>query len=176
MLTIRPFAKSTPTLILALLISGCTALEPVLLPDENTPAAFDDTFWQSLEPELDEDWFVLLNRGTNALDWRLKTIDSATQSIEIQTFLWGMDTVGSLVIDNRVAIVGGRNLADEYFGLHTEVNFRGMEVLLGGSMVPTISHAFDGYWPAVGRLRRERSNAGGSLRPGPSGARGKNTF
>lgn len=51
-----------------------------------------------------------------------------------------------MVIDNRVAIVGGRNLADEYFGLHTEVNFRDLEVLLGGTMVPTISQAFDGYW------------------------------
>lgn len=117
--SIRPFAKLAPTLIFALLISGCTALKPVQLPDENTPVAADAAFWQSLEPELDEDWFVLLNRGINALDWRLKAIDSATQSIEIQTFLWGMDTVGSLVIEHLIAAadrgVRVRILVDDSF-------------------------------------------------------------
>jgi putative cardiolipin synthase len=52
----------------------------------------------------------------------------------------------AMVIDNRVAVVGGRNLADEYFGLHSQANFRDLELLLGGDIVTRISEAFDAYW------------------------------
>jgi putative cardiolipin synthase len=51
-----------------------------------------------------------------------------------------------MVVDNRVAIVGGRNIADEYFGLDEQANFRDLELLLGGSMVQQVSGAFDLYW------------------------------
>lgn len=52
----------------------------------------------------------------------------------------------AMLVDNRVAIVGGRNLADEYFGLDGEANFRDLEVLLGGAVVQKISNVFDSYW------------------------------
>jgi putative cardiolipin synthase len=52
----------------------------------------------------------------------------------------------SMVVDNRIAIIGGRNIADEYFGWHKDANFRDMEVLLGGSSVQEISRGFDLYW------------------------------
>ena len=52
----------------------------------------------------------------------------------------------AMVVDNRVAIVGGRNIADEYFGLDELANFRDLELLLGGSMVQEVSAAFDLYW------------------------------
>jgi len=42
--------------------------------------------------------------------------------------------------------VGGRNLADEYFGLDEGANFRDLELLLGGSIVQEVSAAFDDYW------------------------------
>ena len=51
-----------------------------------------------------------------------------------------------MVVDNQVAIIGGRNIADEYFGLHASGNFRDMELLAGGSIVQTISEGFDLYW------------------------------
>lgn len=52
----------------------------------------------------------------------------------------------AMVVDNRIAIVGGRNLADEYFGLHSETNFRDLELLLGGPIVGEISNSFDDYF------------------------------
>lgn len=52
----------------------------------------------------------------------------------------------AMVVDNRVAIVGGRNLADEYFGLHGVANFRDMELIVGGQIVPQLAETFDDYW------------------------------
>lgn len=206
------------------LASGCSTLKPVDLPDERTPPPSHAALWEQWEADHQNDWFVLLNDGLEALDWRLRAIDSATESIDLQTFLWTLDTVGScvidhllaaanrgvsvkllvddslltgtdrvfaelaghpnveyrifnpferrsdsvasrwalnlaefgrldhrmhnkaMVVDNRVAIVGGRNLADEYFGLHSEANFRDMELIFGGPIVGEISRSFDDYW------------------------------
>lgn len=52
------------------------------------------------------------------------------------------------VVDNRMAIVGGRNIGDPYFGLSETYNFRDLDVLVVGSVVEEISHAFDEYWNA----------------------------
>ena len=209
---------------LALLLAGCAGFRPPELPPEHTPPPADTPFWSALEEARPGDWFVLLNEGPAALDWRLVAIDSATESIDLQTFLWTFDTVGAMVldhlimaadrgvtvrllvddtflvgedpallalqrhpnleyrvfnpyqrrpdsvagrtllnlaefgrldhrmhnkamvVDNRVAVVGGRNLADEYFGLHPVANFRDMEVLVGGPLVRRVAEAFDEYW------------------------------
>ena len=163
--------------------------------------------WDTVVAAAPTDWHALLNDGPTALDWRLRAIDSASDSITLQTFLWYFDTAGrmvldhlvraadrgvnvriliddflmvedrlllalaahpnieyrvfnpykrrvssvatrqllnvaefkrldhrmhnkAMVVDNQVAIVGGRNVADEYFGLDTQANFRDMELLL----------------------------------------------
>jgi putative cardiolipin synthase len=208
----------------ALLAAGCTSLQPVDLPPEYTAAPADTRLWETLADERPGDWYALLNDGLGALDWRLRAIDSATESVDLQTFLWSVDTVGSLVldhlvaaaergvavrllvddsfllgkddillelayhpnieyriynpykrrsnnvvtrqalnlaefhrldhrmhnkamiVDNRVAIVGGRNLADEYFGLHAVANFRDLEVMVGGPIALEITAEFDSYW------------------------------
>jgi putative cardiolipin synthase len=51
-----------------------------------------------------------------------------------------------MVVDNRAAIIGGRNLADEYFGHHPDANFRDMEILTAGPVAVSISAQFDAYW------------------------------
>jgi putative cardiolipin synthase len=207
-----------------LLGSACSSLQPVDLQPEYTPAPAEAAVWETLAGERPGDWYALLNDGPSALDWRLRAIDSATGSIDLQTFLWTVDTAGSLVldhlvaaaergvaikllvddsfllgkddillelarhpnieyriynpykrrsnnvvarqalnlaefhrldhrmhnkamiVDNRVAIVGGRNVADEYFGLHDVANFRDMEVMVGGPIVLEVSAEFDSYW------------------------------
>jgi putative cardiolipin synthase len=204
--------------------AACSSLEPVELPPEYTPAPAAGEAWNTLAEERPGDWYALLNDGPTALDWRLRAIDSAAESIDLQTFLWTLDTVGALIldhlvaaaergvtvrllvddtfllgeddmllelarhpnieyrvynpykrradsfatrqalnlaefhrldhrmhnkamiVDNRVAIVGGRNLADEYFGLHAVANFRDLEVIVGGPVVLDVSAEFDGYW------------------------------
>ena len=52
------------------------------------------------------------------------------------------------IADNHVAIVGGRNIGNEYFGLSKKYNFRDLDVLVVGSVVPELANAFDAYWNA----------------------------
>ncbi len=50
------------------------------------------------------------------------------------------------IVDNRIAIVGGRNLGDEYFGADAEVNFVDLDFAMVGSVVRDASASFDRYW------------------------------
>jgi len=170
-----------------------------------------------------ESGYLLVSRSDAALRWRLALIDSATQSIDVQSYLWRADASGVLlgrrliqaaqrgvrvrllvddflvmgteseaalvaqhpmidiriynpwtnrgnrvvsralewlsrpdlnsrmhnkllVADNRVAIAGGRNIADEYFGLSRDRNFRDLDVVTVGPVVGELSMAFDDYW------------------------------
>ena len=207
-----------------IVLSGCAGLKPSDLPPEYTPPPAHTGLWDAVNQASHADWHVLLNDGLAALDWRLHAIDSASESIDLQTFLWSFDTAGAMVldhlvqaadrgvsvriliddtflvhedklllalaahpnieyrvfnpfkrrsgglatrqflnladfsrldhrmhnkamvVDNQLAIVGGRNLADEYFGLDDGANFRDLELLLGGPVVHEISTAFDDYW------------------------------
>jgi len=155
--------------------------------------------------------------------WRLALIDSATSSIDIQTFLWANDHSGALLYDrlikaakrgvrvrllvddiwlnandedlssisqhphfnirlynpsrvrnskfgqavyflsnyrkmNRrmhnktfiadgvIAIHGGRNVGDHYFGLDKKYNFRDLDVISTGPVLSSIKHEFDSFW------------------------------
>lgn len=51
-----------------------------------------------------------------------------------------------LAADNRFAIVGGRNIAAEYFGLNPAASFRDADVLLQGEAVGELSETFDDFW------------------------------
>ncbi len=50
------------------------------------------------------------------------------------------------IADGRVAIVGGRNVGDEYFDAAEQVNFQDADLLLVGPAVPQASAIFDGFW------------------------------
>jgi putative cardiolipin synthase len=50
------------------------------------------------------------------------------------------------VMDNAVAIVGGRNIGNHYFDVHAQVNFRDMDVVAGGPVVRETSGVFDHFW------------------------------
>jgi len=211
--------------ISVLMLPACASrLEPLSLPPEYASEPSQSGLWLELNAIRDDNWHYLLNQGVPALDWRLRAIDSATRSIDLQSLFWHFDTTGRLilkhvlaaadrgvrvrvlvddmfmvsvdqillglhthpniefrtfnpyrrransmatqeilnlgefhrldhrmhnkvmVIDNRISIIGGRNMADEYFGLHKSANFRDMEVITGGPVVITISDAFDRFW------------------------------
>lgn len=51
-----------------------------------------------------------------------------------------------LVADNAVAITGGRNLGETYFGQSEGTNFIDIDVLAAGRIVRDLSHSFDRYW------------------------------
>ena len=50
------------------------------------------------------------------------------------------------IADNRLAIVGGRNLGDEYFGASADVNFVDLDFAMIGPVVRDASASFDRYW------------------------------
>ena len=52
----------------------------------------------------------------------------------------------SWIVDNRLAIVGGRNLGDEYFGAGEDVNFVDLDFGMIGPVVRDVSRSFDEYW------------------------------
>lgn len=52
----------------------------------------------------------------------------------------------SLLVDGLAAIVGGRNLGDEYFERRREFAFADIDVLVFGPVLPDLSSAFDEYW------------------------------
>ncbi len=169
----------------------------------------------------DTSGFMLMDDSEDALHWRLALIDSATRSIDIQTYIWGRDFAGRLllhrilqaadrgvrvrllvddwgqgnrdqavaaiddhpnieiriwnparsrelgrvpdyvvrlqelnhrmhnkvfIVDNRAAISGGRNIADDYFGLAGNYNMLDLDLLVVGPAVPQLSGMFDRYW------------------------------
>jgi putative cardiolipin synthase len=52
----------------------------------------------------------------------------------------------SFTVDNAIAIVGGRNIGDNYFGIGTAENFRDLDLAVVGPVVQDISASFDKYW------------------------------
>ncbi len=48
--------------------------------------------------------------------------------------------------DNQATIIGGRNIGDEYFGVHEQVSFVDLDVLAIGAVVGEVSQSFDAYW------------------------------
>lgn len=65
-------------------------------------------------------------------------VDPAQQHRRMHNKLW--------VADNSVAIVGGRNLGDEYFDANDTRNFADLDVVAIGEVVPALSNSFDLYW------------------------------
>ncbi|MBI1621025.1 phospholipase D family protein [Aquamicrobium zhengzhouense] len=73
------------------------------------------------------------------------------------------------IVDGRLAIVGGRNIGDAYFGAAETSNFRDIDMMMVGPVVQGASKVFDAYWnsevampirslirPRRGTLRRLR--------------------
>ena len=52
----------------------------------------------------------------------------------------------SFTVDNQVTIVGGRNIADEYFQTRSDSEFLDEDMLAIGRVVDDVSEGFDEYW------------------------------
>jgi cardiolipin synthase C len=76
----------------------------------------------------------------------------------------------TFIVDGRVAITGGRNIADEYFDYDHEYNFRDRDVLLLGGVVPDIQHVFERFWndprsvPVRSLVHRPAADTGAAMR------------
>jgi len=67
----------------------------------------------------------------------------------------------SFTIDNQVTIIGGRNIAEEYFGASEKIKFGDLDVIGVGPIVQEVSTMFDSYWnhetaiPVRGFIRKK---------------------
>jgi putative cardiolipin synthase len=52
----------------------------------------------------------------------------------------------SFTVDNQVTIVGGRNIADEYFGAREDAKFDDVDVIGIGPVAREVSGMFDSFW------------------------------
>ena len=52
----------------------------------------------------------------------------------------------SFTADNELTILGGRNIADEYYGARHDINFGDVDVLGVGPVVNEVSTMFDSFW------------------------------
>jgi len=240
-------------MIMAAFLNGCAGtLQRVASPLETTPPPSQAPQWIELEAVRSGNWFHLLNLGGQAFDWRLRAIDSAVESIDLQTFIWDLDSAGHqvrdhllaaaergvfvrvlvddsfildadeelleldqhtgielkvfnpykrrsshtllrevlnlgefhrldhrmhnkvMVVDNRVSIIGGRNIAEQYFGYHASDNFRDMELVAGGPVVQDLALAFDTYWNdtwsfPVAAVMEQRAKPGKAATPPATG-------
>lgn len=52
----------------------------------------------------------------------------------------------SLVVDELATVFGGRNVGDEYFEVHSNLNFFDLDLLAVGPVVRDIRRSFDLYW------------------------------
>ncbi|KVE38433.1 phospholipase D family protein [Burkholderia sp. TSV86] len=55
----------------------------------------------------------------------------------------------AMIADNQIAIVGGRNLGDEYFNASPSLQFRDLDVLAAGPITRDVSASFDAYWASA---------------------------
>lgn len=72
-----------------------------------------------------------------------------------------------LAADRQRAIIGGRNIGDDYFDLSTHYNFLDSDLLIDGPVAASIADSFDLYWDSdwVTRHHDVASDAGAASRP-----------
>lgn len=109
----------------------------------------DDLYTTGEDPILS-----LLNKHPN-VEVRLFNPFTAGRSSTLSRFLLELNRVSELdhrmhnkmfVADGAVAILGGRNMADDYFMRRQDGNFVDLDVLAVGSIVRQVETTFDTYW------------------------------
>jgi len=55
----------------------------------------------------------------------------------------------TFIADNQAAVVGGRNIGDEYLGAVVAVEFADLDVIAAGAVVAEVSGSFDAYWSSA---------------------------
>ena len=141
--------------------------------DDSTGRMLFDAVWQAAERGV-RVRLLLDDANTRGLDATLAVLD-AHPNIELRLFnpfatrsFRGAQLLGdfgrinrrmhnkSFTADNEVAIVGGRNVGDEYYGADANVGFRDLDVLAIGAVVREVSREFDLYWNSEATYRASR--------------------
>ena len=112
----------------------------ILLDDFNTAGKNAQVLKLAFEKNIELRLFNPLPGGRGSLFFRilgsLKDMDRIQRRMHNKIF----------VADNAVAITGGRNLGETYFGQGEGTNFIDADVLAAGRIVRELSRSFDLYW------------------------------
>ena len=112
----------------------------VLLDDFNTSGDNARVLQLGFEKNIELRLFNPLPGGRSSLFFRiignLKDVKGMQRRMHNKMF----------VADNAVAIVGGRNLGETYFGQSDGVNFVDIDLLAAGRVAQDLSRSFDQYW------------------------------
>ncbi|MDI1275270.1 phospholipase D family protein [Polaromonas sp.] len=112
----------------------------ILLDDFNTAGKNAQVLKLAFERNIELRLFNPLPGGRGSLFFRilgaLKDMDRLQRRMHNKIF----------VADNAVAITGGRNLGETYFGQGESTNFIDADVLAAGRIVRELSRSFDLYW------------------------------
>ena len=108
-----------------------------LLLDDVFTSVDDKSFqWLDLHPNIEVRIFNPISRkGVYTLNY-LGNFSVANRRMHNKSF----------IADNQVAVVGGRNIAVEYFQLESEGEFLDFDMLAVGPVVHEVSTEFDLYW------------------------------
>lgn len=79
-----------------------------------------------------------LGRATGVTRTLGRLLNLSQQHRRMHNKLW--------LADNSMAIVGGRNLGDEYFDAEPNLNFTDIDMLGVGPVAEQLGHSFDQYW------------------------------
>lgn len=77
---------------------------------------------------------------------------SADRSLGLGNELFDFERVNhrmhnkAFIADNTVAIVGGRNIANPYFSVDPDADFRDLDLFAAGKIVRDVSSSFDTFW------------------------------
>jgi len=88
-------------------------------------------------PNFEVRIFNPFNRGAAGKLWSgLTDLRRVNRRMHTKTF----------TVDNQVTIVGGRNIADEYFGAREDAKFGDLDVVGIGKIADDVSGMFDSFW------------------------------
>jgi cardiolipin synthase C len=112
----------------------------ILLDDFNTAGKNAQVLKFAFEKNVEMRLFNPLPSGRASALWRI--VSSLGDVARLQRRMHNK----IFVADNAVAITGGRNLGDTYFGQSDGVNFVDIDVLAAGRIAKDLSRSFDQYW------------------------------
>ena len=106
---------------------------------------------------------VRVFNGWHARGWAGRAVAGVTEFQRLNRRMHNKQ----MIVDNRAAIVGGRNIGDEYMGLDPEFNFHDLDVMGIGPVARQASAVFDRYWNSdwVRRIPPGSGQGSGALTP-----------
>ncbi len=132
---------STRLLVSELLKAADRGVRVRILLDDFTSDGQDQTIATlAAHPQIQIRLFnpLALGRSTGVTRAMGRLFDLSLQHRRMHNKLW--------LADNSAAIVGGRNIGDEYFDAEPKLNFTDIDLLGIGPVAEQLGHSFDQYW------------------------------